>query len=77
LLHTFFRRLLGRTCCRCRYVEWMRTTGDGQVSRLVAVCRNPDSPHFDRPVPPERTCPYWEKGAKKPPPEVGDPTLTV
>ncbi len=77
MLRVFLNRLLGRTCDNCRHMEWMRTTGDGQVSRLVAVCRNPGSPYFNLPVPPEHTCPHWERGRRKEPPQVGDPTLTI
>ncbi|NPA91595.1 MAG: hypothetical protein GXO55_09140 [Chloroflexi bacterium] len=53
-------RLRGASCYTCRYAEAIRTTGDGQVSRLTVVCRNPASPHANQLIPPERWCEHWE-----------------
>ena len=52
-----WQRLRGRTCDRCAFLDVFRSNGDGQVTRLHAFCRAPQSAHFNRPVPPERTPP--------------------
>jgi hypothetical protein len=68
----------GPSCDTCAYVEFFRSNGDGQVTRVHAFCRCPLGPFEDRPVPRERYCERWQR-ADKPPikPKVGDPTLTV
>lgn len=73
-----WQRLRGRTCDRCAFLDVFRSNGDGQVTRLHAFCRASQSAHFNRPVPPERTCPAWQR-AEEPPvaPSVGDPNLTA
>lgn len=65
-------------CDTCAFVEFFRSTGDGQMPRLNAFCRCPDGPYQDRPVPPARHCNRWQQ-AEHPieKPQVGDPTLTV
>lgn len=66
------------TCDNCAFVEFFRSTGDGQVPRLNAFCRCPGGPFQDRPVPPARHCERWQQ--RQGPiekPAVGDPTLTV
>lgn len=66
------------TCDTCALVEFFRSNGDGQVTRVHAFCRCPGGPFEDRPVPRERRCERWQR-AEIPPvkPQVGDPTLTV
>ena len=67
-----------RRCDNCRFVQFIRSNGDGQVPRLVGLCQNPASPYFQRPLPRERVCPFWQKAdhpAPKPP--VGDASLTI
>ncbi|MEI2689378.1 MAG: hypothetical protein V9H69_06585 [Anaerolineae bacterium] len=51
-----WQRLRGRTCDTCAFLDIFRSNGDGQVTRLHAFCRGPQSPFYDRPAPPERTC---------------------
>lgn len=65
-------------CDNCAFVEFFRSNGDGQVTRLHAFCRCPAGPFRDRPVPAARRCSHWERApepVKRP--SVGDPTLTV
>ncbi len=31
------------------------------MSKRHAFCRNPDSPHYNRPIPAEAWCPYYVK----------------
>jgi len=75
-------RLLNRvgppSCDTCAFVEFLRSNGDGQVSRLVVFCRCPGGAHEDRPVPQSRRCERWQR-AEQPAskPVVGDPTLTA
>jgi hypothetical protein len=65
-------------CDVCAYVEFFRSTGDGQVSRLNAFCRCPDGPYQDRPVPAARRCERWQPATDPVvKPQVGDPRLTV
>lgn len=75
-------RLLRRTeppsCDTCALVEFFRSNGDGQVSRLNAFCRCPGGPFEDRPVPQARRCDRWQRAERPVPrPPVGDPTLGV
>lgn len=65
-------------CDTCAFVEFFRSNGDGQVTRVHAFCRCPGGPFEDRPIPPERRCERWQR-ADHPPvkPKVGDPTLSV
>jgi hypothetical protein len=75
-------RLLKRdeppSCDTCAFVEFLRSNGDGQVSRLVTFCRCPGGAHEDRPVPQFRRCERWQRAEHPPaPPVVGDPSLTV
>jgi hypothetical protein len=67
-----------QSCDTCAFVEFFRSNGDGQVTRIHAFCRCPGGPFADRPVPPARRCDLWQR-ADQPPakPAVGDPTLTV
>jgi hypothetical protein len=74
-----FRRKPGRPACdACAFVDYFRSNGDGQATRLQAFCRCPGGPFEDRPIPRERFCPRWEQ-AKTPVarPRVGDSSLTV
>jgi hypothetical protein len=66
------------SCDTCAFVEFFRSNGDGQVTRVHAFCRCDGGPFEDRPVPRERRCERWQR-AERPPvkPKVGDPTLTV
>jgi hypothetical protein len=65
-------------CDTCAFVDFFRSNGDGQISRLQAFCRCPDGPFLDRPAPPERHCSHWRRNASPPEkPQVGDPTLSV
>ncbi len=62
-------RWRGADCYTCAHSVALRTTGDGQVSRLTVICRNPASPHYDKLIPPERWCGFWERapdGRRKP-----------
>jgi hypothetical protein len=75
-------RLLNRTeppsCDTCAFVEFFRSNGDGQVSRLNAFCRCAGGLFEDRPVPQACRCERWqcaEHPAARP--AVGDPTLTT
>ena len=75
-------RLLIRTeppsCDTCAFVEFFRSNGDGQVSRLNTFCRCAGGPYEDRAVPQARQCARWQRAelpAAKP--DVGDPTLTT
>jgi hypothetical protein len=65
-------------CDTCAFVEFFRSNGDGQVTRIHAFCRCPAGPFEDRPVPRDRRCERWRR-ADTPPvkPQVGDPSLTV
>ena len=75
-------RLWSRTeppsCDTCAFVEFFRSNGDGQVSRLNAFCRCLGGAYEDRPVPQARLCERWQR-AERPAarPAVGDPTLSV
>ena len=62
-------RIQGHDCYSCRFCEVFRSNGDGQVSRLHAFCRNPESPYSDRPIPGERWCDLWQRGDRKGEPE--------
>lgn len=79
---SFAKGLLNRAepprCDTCAFVEFFRSNGDGQVTRLHTFCRCPDGPFEDRPVPQARRCERWQR-AKQPAtrPTVGDPTLTT
>ncbi|HEY53049.1 MAG TPA: hypothetical protein G4N94_06295 [Caldilineae bacterium] len=59
-LRRFWLQLRGHNCHTCRFSDSFRSTGDGQVSRLHTFCRNPASPYFDRPIPPDRWCDAWQ-----------------
>lgn len=73
-----WQRLRGRTCDTCAFLDIFRSNGDGQVTRLHAFCRGPQSPFCDRPAPPQRTCAAWQKlEGQRQIPEVGDPNLTA
>jgi hypothetical protein len=73
-----WQKMRGRSCDTCAFAEVFRSNGDGQVTRLHTFCRAEQSPHRDRPVPPERLCEQWQKTDKpKAPPRVGDPNLTA
>ncbi|MER2600047.1 MAG: hypothetical protein ABTQ73_11050 [Caldilineales bacterium] len=73
-----WQRLRQRTCERCAFADMFRSNGDGQVTRLHTFCRNNASPYYNRPVPPERTCPAWQRrSGPQSQPDVGDPTLTA
>ena len=62
----------------CAFVEFFRSNGDGQVPRLQALCRCPDGPFRDRPVPYARHCERYQRAsAPVEKPVVGDPTLTA
>lgn len=77
-LQIVYLRLRGSSCDNCAFADAFRSNGDGQVTRLHTYCRAPQSPHFNRPAPPERLCESWQRGDKLPqPPQVGDPTLTA
>jgi hypothetical protein len=67
-----------RACDTCAFVDFFRSNGDGQVTRMHAFCRCEGGPFHDRPIPSERRCGSWQR-ADKPPakPKVGDPTLSV
>jgi hypothetical protein len=66
------------SCDTCAFVEFFRSNGDGQVTRIHAFCRREDGPYQDRPVPRERRCEDWQRSEHPPvKPAVGDPTLTV
>ena len=72
------RRQRTTVCDDCAFVEFFRSSGDGQMPRLNAFCRCPDGPYRDRPIPPARHCDKWQQ--RRGPvdkPKVGDPTLTV
>ena len=75
--------LLGRgrprpSCDTCAFVEFFRSNGDGQVTRLHGYCRCPAGPFEDQPIPAARRCDMWQKAAQPPEkPKVADPTLTV
>ncbi|OIO91926.1 MAG: hypothetical protein AUK03_10430 [Anaerolineae bacterium CG2_30_64_16] len=76
------RGWLGRAprpqCDTCAYVQFFRSSGDGQAPRLLAFCRCPGGPHHDRPIPPQRRCDRWRLAdVPAARPVVGDPTLTV
>ncbi len=72
------RKRPAETCDNCAFVEFFRSNGDGQVSRLNAFCRCPGGPVQDRPVPPARWCARWQPAdGPVEVPTVGDPTLTV
>jgi hypothetical protein len=76
------RRWIGRAeqphCDTCAFVEFFRSNGDGQVSRIHAYCRCPGGAHQGHPVPSIRRCERWQRAAGEiEKPSVGDPTLTV
>ena len=73
----FWQRLQGQTCENCRFSEFFRSNGDGQVTRVHLFCRCPDSAYHDRPAPAERWCPAWDAGGQKDAPRVGNPDLTI
>lgn len=77
-MNSTWQRLRGRTCDTCAFLDIFRSNGDGQVTRLHAFCRGPQSPFHDRPAPPERTCAVWQKSdGPRQSPKVGDPNLTA
>ncbi len=73
-------RLRGNDCYSCAFAEVFRSNGDGQVTRLHSFCRNPASPHHDRPIPPDPWCDAWQRGSgapKLPPAERDKTGLTM
>lgn len=54
-------RLRGHSCYSCEFAHALRSVGDGQVSRLVVVCRNPASVHVGKMIPQERWCVHWQR----------------
>ncbi len=54
-------RVRGESCYTCEHARAIRTTGDGQVSRLTVVCRHPASPFHGRLIPPARWCSHWQR----------------
>jgi hypothetical protein len=78
LIQRFTERTEPSSCDNCAFVEFFRSTGDGQMSRLNAFCRCPGGDYEDRPVPQARRCERWQRSAGPVPrPSVGDPTLSV
>jgi len=69
-------RFRGHDCFSCAFSEVFRSSGDGQVSRLHAFCRNPASPYHNRPLPVTRWCDAWQQASegRKPAPEDMDQT---
>ena len=59
-------KLQGNDCYSCTFSEVFRSNGDGQVSRLHSYCRNPASPHHDRPIPAGQWCDAWQRGSEAP-----------
>jgi hypothetical protein len=77
-LDPIWRKLRGRSCANCAFADTFRSNGDGQVMRLHTFCRAAESPHFNRPAPPERWCATWQQQDEpRQPPQVGDPNLTA
>lgn len=76
-LHLLWQRVQGRSCENCRFSDTFRSNGDGQVTRVHLFCRAPQSPYCDRPAPAQRWCPAWAAGNPQPPPQVGNPDLTI
>ncbi len=60
-LRRWWYRWRGESCYTCRFARALRTTGDGQVSRLTVICTNPRSPYHTRLIPQERWCDAWER----------------
>jgi len=58
-----WNHLHNRTCQTCIHLDVFRSSGDGQVSKRHAFCRNPVSPHFNHPIPGEAWCPHYQRGA--------------
>ncbi len=42
-LNRFWQRVQGHTCENCRFSEFFRSNGDGQVTRVHLFCRCPAS----------------------------------
>ncbi|HBY98607.1 MAG: hypothetical protein M5U01_29190 [Ardenticatenaceae bacterium] len=64
LLAWLSRRLAPkRICDHCRHFHHFQALADGGVGRFhtVEVCRNPASPFHNLPVPPARTCDFFEQ----------------
>ena len=57
----FWNHLRNRKCETCAHLDVFWSSGDGQVSKRHAFCRNPAAPHFNRPIPEEAWCPYYEQ----------------
>ena len=76
-LHLLWQRVQGRSYENCRFSDTFRSNGDGQVTRVHLFCRAPQSPYCDRPAPAQRWCPAWTAGNPQPPPQVGNPDLTI
>ena len=78
LVHRLAERAEPPSCDTCAFVEFFRSTGDGQVSRFNAFCRCPGGAYEDRPVPQVRRCERWQRApGPVSRPSVGDPTLSV
>ncbi|NOX62785.1 MAG: hypothetical protein GXP42_12690 [Chloroflexi bacterium] len=75
----FWLRLQGHDCYSCEFSDVFRSSGDGQVSRLHTFCRNPASPHHNRPAPSNLWCDAWQRasdGRKGKPDELNQTGLT-
>jgi hypothetical protein len=59
----FWNHIRNRTCQTCKHLDIFRSSGDGQVSKRHAFCRNPVSPHFNHPIPGEAWCPHYQRDA--------------
>ncbi len=55
----FWNHLRGHTCHTCAHLDRFWSSGDGQVSKHHAFCRNPASPYGNRPIPPEAWRPHY------------------
>ncbi|HEY80352.1 MAG TPA: hypothetical protein EYP25_10125 [Anaerolineae bacterium] len=65
-LYIFWNHVRGRTCHTCAYLHIFMSSGDGQVSKRHAFCRNPDSPYANRPIPNEAWCPHYRAANRAP-----------
>ena len=64
-LHVFWAHLRNRKCQTCAYVDIFWSSGDGQVSKRHAFCRNPASRFHNRPIPREAWCPHYRPASAK------------
>jgi hypothetical protein len=75
VMNSTWQRLRGRTCDTCAFLDVFRSNGDGQVTRLHAFCRGPQSPHQDRPRAVGAHLWAWQKSDdQRRSPTVGIPT---